>query len=105
VCHRAQFWVPFSLIFFINDIFYSVDFSTIDLYNYADDNTLSYADYDLNNNKFIDFSDRSYASSFNKMRSCGRQSKAFDKSIKIAAIYLFSSKAFFQSSIIFSKAV
>jgi hypothetical protein len=31
--------------------------------------------------------------------------KAFDKSIKIAAIYLFSSKAFFQSSIIFSKAV
>jgi hypothetical protein len=23
------------------------------------------------------------------MRSCGRQSKAFDKSIKIAAIYLF----------------
>ena len=47
VCHRAQFWVPFSLIFFINDIFYSVDFSTI--YNYADDNTLSYADYDLNN--------------------------------------------------------
>jgi hypothetical protein len=32
---------------FINDIFYSVDFSNI--YNYADDNTLSYADYDLNN--------------------------------------------------------
>ena len=30
---------------FINDIFYSVDFSTI--YNYADDNTC--ADYDLNN--------------------------------------------------------
>ena len=49
MCHRAQFWVPFSLIFFINDIFYSVDFSTIDLYNYADDNTLSYADYDLKN--------------------------------------------------------
>ena len=34
-------------ILFINDIFYSVDFSTI--YNYADDNTLFYADYDLNN--------------------------------------------------------
>ena len=49
MCHKAQFWDPFSLIFFINDIFYSVDFSTIDLYNYADDNTLSYADYDLNN--------------------------------------------------------
>ena len=31
----------------MNDIFYSGDFSTI--YNYADDNTLSYADYDLNN--------------------------------------------------------
>jgi hypothetical protein len=30
-----------------NDIFYSVDFSTI--YNYADDNTLSYADHDLKN--------------------------------------------------------
>jgi hypothetical protein len=36
---------PFKI--FINDIFYSVDFSTI--YNYADDNTLSYADYDLKN--------------------------------------------------------
>ena len=47
MCHRAQFWVPFSLIFFNNDTFYSVDFSTI--YNYADDNTFSYADYDLKN--------------------------------------------------------
>jgi hypothetical protein len=47
VCHRAQFWNPFSLVFFINDIFYSVDFRTI--YNYADDSTLCYADYDLNN--------------------------------------------------------
>ena len=36
---------PILFNFFINDIFYSVDFSTI--YNYADDNTLSYADYDL----------------------------------------------------------
>jgi hypothetical protein len=35
---------------FINDIFYSVEFSNI--YNYADDNTLSYADYDLNTNSF-----------------------------------------------------
>jgi hypothetical protein len=35
----------------------------------------------------------------------GRQSNAFDKSIKIAAINLLSSKAFFQSSIILSKAV
>jgi hypothetical protein len=51
---------PILFKIFINDIFYSVDFSTI--YN-------------------------------------------VDKSIKIAAIYLFSSKAFFQSSIIFSKAV
>ena len=32
---------------FFYDIFYSVDFSTI--YNYADDNTLFYAEYDLNN--------------------------------------------------------
>jgi gmma-aminobutyric acid receptor subunit gamma/cGMP-dependent protein kinase 2 len=36
---------PIFFKIFINDIFYSVDFSTI--YNYADDNTLSYADYDL----------------------------------------------------------
>ena len=36
---------PILFKIFINDIFYSVDFSTI--YNYADDNTLSYADYDL----------------------------------------------------------
>jgi hypothetical protein len=39
-CHS-----PILFNIFINDIFYSVDFSTI--YNYADDNTLSYADYDL----------------------------------------------------------
>ena len=32
---------------FINDIFYAVNNSTI--YNYADDNTLSYADYDIKN--------------------------------------------------------
>ena len=38
---------PILFKFFINDIFYSVDFSTI--YNYADGNTLSYAYYDLNN--------------------------------------------------------
>ncbi|SMN17588.1 hypothetical protein CRYPA_887 [uncultured Candidatus Thioglobus sp.] len=38
---------PILLNFCINDIFYSVDFSTI--YNYADDNTLSYADHDLKN--------------------------------------------------------
>jgi RIO-like serine/threonine protein kinase len=38
---------PILFNIFINDIFYYVDFSTI--YNYADDNTLSYADYDLNN--------------------------------------------------------
>ena len=37
-------------------------------------------------NKFIDFSDRPYASSFNKMRSCGRQSKAFDKSLTFAVL-------------------
>ena len=38
---------PILFKFFINDIFYSVDVSTI--YNYADDNTLSYADHNLNN--------------------------------------------------------
>ena len=38
---------PILFNIFINDIFYSVDFSTI--YNYADDNTLSYADHDLKN--------------------------------------------------------
>ena len=38
---------PVLFNIFINDIFYSVDYSTI--YNYADDNTLSYADYDINN--------------------------------------------------------
>ena len=38
---------PILFKIFINDIFYSVDFSTI--YNYADDNTLSYADHDLKN--------------------------------------------------------
>jgi retron-type reverse transcriptase len=35
---------PILFNIFINDIFYSVDFSTI--YNYADDNTLSYADHE-----------------------------------------------------------
>jgi retron-type reverse transcriptase len=38
---------PILFNIFINDIFYSVDFSTI--YNYADNNTLSYADHDLKN--------------------------------------------------------
>jgi hypothetical protein len=67
---------------FINDIFLFVQDSTI--YIYADDNTLS---------------------NFNINKLCGRQSNAFDKSIKIVAINLLSSKAFFQSSIILSKAV
>jgi hypothetical protein len=35
----------------------------------------------------------------------GRQSKAFDKSMSMAATNLFSSRAFFQSSIIFRRAV
>ena len=44
---QGSFLGPILFKTFINDIFYSVDFSTI--YNYADDNTLSYADYDLKN--------------------------------------------------------
>ena len=38
---------PVLFKIFINDIFYAVNNSTI--YNYADDNTLSYADYDIKN--------------------------------------------------------
>jgi hypothetical protein len=38
---------PVLFKYFINDIFYVVNNSTI--YNYADDNTLFYADYDIKN--------------------------------------------------------
>ena len=38
---------PVLFKIFINDSFYAVNNSTI--YNYADDNTLSYADYDVKN--------------------------------------------------------
>jgi hypothetical protein len=37
---------PLLFKFFINDIFYFIEHGT--LYNYADDNTLSYADQDYN---------------------------------------------------------
>jgi hypothetical protein len=37
---------PILFIIFLNDIFYSIHNS--ELYNYADDNTLSYADTDIN---------------------------------------------------------
>ena len=37
---------PILFNVFLNDIFYFIKNS--DLYNYADDNTLSYADYDIN---------------------------------------------------------
>ena len=56
-------------------------------------------------NNFKEFSDRPKASNFDIDKLCGRQSNAFDRSIRIAAINLLSSKAFFQSSIILSKAV
>ena len=41
-CHRDLSLAQFFLIFFINDIFLFVSHSK--LYNYADDNTLSYSD-------------------------------------------------------------
>jgi hypothetical protein len=37
---------PLLFNFFINDIFYFIEHGT--LYNYVDDNTLSYADQDYN---------------------------------------------------------
>jgi hypothetical protein len=56
-------------------------------------------------NNFREFFDRPYASNFNKSELCGKQSKAFGRSIKIAAINLLSSRALLQSSIIFKSAV
>ena len=44
VCHKVQYLVLFNI--FLNDIFNFVEESI--LYNYADDNTLSYSDTDLN---------------------------------------------------------
>jgi hypothetical protein len=49
--------------------------------------------------------DSIYASSLFINNLWGRQSKAFDKSMRMAATNLVSSRAFFQSSIIFRRAV
>ena len=43
--HQGSILDPAFLNIFINDIFYFISDSS--LYNYADDNTLSYSDYDL----------------------------------------------------------
>jgi hypothetical protein len=43
---RADFQSSLLFNIFINDIFYFIEHGT--LYNYADDNTLSYADQDYN---------------------------------------------------------
>jgi hypothetical protein len=62
------------------------------LYNYADDNTLSYVN--DNYEKLIDILEKEssvlidpYADSLQRRMSCGRQSKAFERSIRIAATY------------------
>jgi hypothetical protein len=59
----------------------------------------------LDENKFVAVILTPYASSLfiNNLR--GRQSKAFDKSMRMTATNLFSSRAFFQSSIIFRRAI
>jgi hypothetical protein len=49
--------------------------------------------------------DQPCASSLSNNNLCGRQSKALDRSISTAAMYLFWSCACFQSSIIFSSVV
>jgi hypothetical protein len=69
---------PILFKIFLNDIFYFIKNS--DLYNYADDNTLSYSDHDINKVKVFNL---------NISRSWGKQSKAFDKSMSMTTTYLF----------------
>ena len=46
MCHKVRYLEPVLLKIFLNDIFNFVEESI--LYNYADDNTLSYSDTELN---------------------------------------------------------
>jgi hypothetical protein len=74
---------------FINDIFYSMQESS--LYNYADDNTLSYEGHKLD--QLITVLERDSLTLIDWFRD-----RPFNLNI-------FSSRAFFQSSIIFRRAV
>ena len=46
MCHKVRYLEPVLLKIFLNDIFNFVEESI--LYNYADDNALSYSDTELN---------------------------------------------------------